>query len=108
MLKWPCEEEKLAQQRLFEAEADVEVEHWEKRNSDISLCEINPEFESQRLLLQQAHQWADQAQKDKTSLCGELEMRNRLFRENQAKDCQEMEDVSRISCEETDRETSKN
>ena len=32
--------EKLAQQRLLEAEADVEVKHWEKRNSDIALIEI--------------------------------------------------------------------
>ena len=49
--------EKLAQQRLYEAEADVEVKHWEKRNSDIALCEINQEFESRRLQLQQANQW---------------------------------------------------
>ena len=28
--------EKLAQQRLFETEADVEVKHWEKRISDIA------------------------------------------------------------------------
>ena len=30
-------------------------------------------------------------------------MRNRLFRENQAKDCQEIEELRRICCEETDR-----
>ena len=29
--------EKLAPQRLNEAEADVEVEHWEKRNSGVAL-----------------------------------------------------------------------
>ena len=46
--------EKLAQQRLYEAEADVEVKHWEKRNSDIALYEVNQEFESQRLQQQQA------------------------------------------------------
>ena len=74
-----------------------------KRNSDVALCEIHLEFESQRLQLQQANQWADQAQGDKISLCGELEMRNRLFRENQAKDCQEIEELRRICCEETDR-----
>ena len=34
----------MAQQRLYEAEADVEVKHWEKRNSDCSLCEVNQEF----------------------------------------------------------------
>ena len=54
----------MAQQRLFEAEADVEVTHWEKRQSDISLYGINQEFESQRLQLQQANHWADQAQRD--------------------------------------------
>ena len=56
--------EKLAQQRLYEAEADVEVKHWEKTNSDIALYEINQEFESQRLQPQQANQWADQAQRE--------------------------------------------
>ena len=30
-------------------------------------------------------------------------MRNRLFRENRAKDCQEIEELRRICCEETDR-----
>ena len=28
--------EKLTQQKLYEAEADVEVKHWEKRNSDMA------------------------------------------------------------------------
>ena len=39
--------EKLAQQRLCEAETDVEVKQCEKRKSDIALFEINQEFESQ-------------------------------------------------------------
>ena len=52
--------------------------------------------------LQQANQRADQAQRDNISLYGELEMRNGLFRENQAKDCQEIEELRRICCEETD------
>ena len=55
------------------------------------------------LQLQQAKQWADQAQRDKMSLYGELEMRKRLFREHQAKDCQEIEELRRTCCEETDR-----
>ena len=33
--------EKLDQQRLYEAEADVEVKHWEKRNSDMAFHEID-------------------------------------------------------------------
>ena len=95
--------EKLAQQKSHEAEADVEVKHWEKRNSDIAFCEINQEFESQLLQLQQANQLADQSQREKISLFGELEMRNRLFRENQANDSQEIEELRRICCEEADR-----
>ena len=39
----------------------------------------------------------------KINLCGELEMRNRLFQESCAKDCQEIEELRRICCEETDR-----
>ena len=76
----------------------MEVKHCEKRYSDIALDEINQEFESQRLHLQRANQWADQAQRDKISLYGQVEMRIRFFRENQAKDCQELR---RICCEET-------
>ena len=71
--------EKLARQRFFEAEADVEVKHWEKRNSEVAPYDINQEFESQRFQQHQASRWADQAQRDKISLYGELEMRNRLF-----------------------------
>ena len=35
--------EKLAQHRLCEAEQNVKVMHWEKRNSVIALYEINQE-----------------------------------------------------------------
>ena len=67
--------EKMAQQRSFEAEVDVEIKHWEERNSDIALTEINQELESQQLQLQPASQWTDQAQRDKISFYGELELR---------------------------------
>ena len=93
----------LEPQRLYEAEADVEVKHWKKRNSDIALRETNQKFETLRLQLQQATQWADQAQRPKMSLYGELELRNRLFQEGQGKDCQEIEELRRICSEETDR-----
>ena len=89
----------MTQKRLSEAEADMEIRNWEKRNSDMAYYEINLELESQRL----QGQWADQAQREKISLCGELEMRNRLFRENRAKYCQEIEELRRVCCEETDR-----
>ena len=65
----------MAQQINYEAE----VKYWENRNSDIVLYEVTQEFESQPLQLQQANHWADQAQRDKISLYGELELRNRLL-----------------------------
>ena len=88
--------ERMAQQKLYEAEAGVEARNWEKRNSDIALREINQEFESQRFQLYQASRWADQAQRDKISLYGELELRNKLFQEDHARDCQEIEKLRSI------------
>ena len=44
-------------------------------------------------------QCSDPAQREKINLCGELERRNGLFRENRAKDCQEIEELRRICCE---------
>ena len=73
------------------------------RNSDIAFQEINQEFESQRFQLHQASRWADLAQRDKINLCGQLDMKNRLVQESGAKDCQEIEELRRICCEETDR-----
>ena len=40
--------------------------------------------------------------KRKIDLCGELEMRNRVFQESQARNCQEIEELRRICCEEID------
>ena len=84
----------------------MEIKHWEMRNSDIALCEIKQEYESQRLQQQQqqqqqqANQCAGQAQRKRMSLYGELEMRKRLLREHPAKDCQEIEELKRTCCEE--------
>ena len=94
--------EREAQQRLYQGEAEVEARDWEKRNSHYAFQEINQEFESQRFRLNEASRWADQAQRDKISLYGELELRNRLFQENHARDCQEIEKLRRICCEEAD------
>ena len=92
-----------ARRRSSEAEADMGIRNWEQRNSDCALYETNRELESQRLELYPANQWADQAQREKMNLCGELEMRSRLFQESFARDCQEIEELRRICCEETDR-----
>ena len=64
----------MAQRKLSEAEAEVEARNWEKRNTDFALQEINQELESQRFQLHQASRWADQAQRDKISLYGELDL----------------------------------
>ena len=85
--------ENAAQKRLFEAEADMEIRRWKQTGSEIALCETHRELESQRLQLQQANQWADHAQREKNSLCGELEMRNRFYQESHMGTCQEMEDL---------------
>ena len=53
--------ERLAQHKLYEAEAEVEARGWGKRSCDIARPEINQEFESQRFQLYQASPWADQA-----------------------------------------------
>ena len=37
--------ERMAQQRLYEAETEVVARNWEKRNSDIAIQEINQECE---------------------------------------------------------------
>ena len=44
---------------------------------------------------------ADQAQREKINLCGELEMRNRLFQESRARNCQKIEEL--LCCKETER-----
>ena len=38
----------------------------------------------------------------KISLFGELDLRNKLFKEDHARDCQEIEELRRTCCEETD------
>ena len=45
---------------------------WNIGTREIQIDEINQEYESQRSQLQQANQWADQAQREAISLCGEL------------------------------------
>ena len=84
-----------AQRRLSEAEADMDIINWEQKSSDVALFETIRELESQRLELYQANQWADQDQREKINLCGEFEMKNRLFQVNRARNCQDIEDLRR-------------
>ena len=101
---WPCEEK-----NWFSQDYTKLRQTWRsnigKRETRIllALYEINQAFESPRLQAQQANQWADQAQRDEIILYGELEMMNRLFREHQAKYCQEIEVLRKTCCEEAGR-----
>ena len=45
----------------------------------------------------------NQAQREKINLCRKLEMKYRLFQESRARHCQEIWELRRICCEETDR-----
>ena len=81
----------------------MDIRIWEQRNPDIAIYKYNRELESQRLELYQANLWADQAQRENINLCGELEMKNRLFQESRARNCQTHEEFRKICCEETDR-----
>ena len=64
----------------------MEVRKWEQQSSEIALYETHRQLESQRLQQHRAKQWADQAHGEKVSLCGELDMRNKLFQERRTKD----------------------
>ena len=61
------------QRRRSEAEEDMEMRNWEQRISDMALYDTNRELESQSLELYQVKQWADQAQREKMNLCGQLQ-----------------------------------
>ena len=73
--------ERMAEQKLCEAEAEVEARNWEKRNSDIAFHEINQEFESQRF------HFSYIKRVDQFSLHGDLELRSRLFQDKLARGC---------------------
>ena len=53
--------ERAAQQKLYQAEAEVEARNWEKQRQDFAFRESNQEFESQRFRIHQASRWVDQA-----------------------------------------------
>ena len=95
---WPSEERKWLSKNF------TTLRHtWRSRISRVWLFMRSTRSSSQRFQLHQANRRADQAQRDQISLYEELEVRNRLFRENQARDCQENEELRRICREETDR-----
>ena len=87
--------ENAAQRKLTEAESDMEIKKWERRNSECALYESQCEIESQRHQWRQASQWADQAQREIMRLCGELDRKNRLHQESYTRNRQEIEELRR-------------
>ena len=75
-MNWPCEEKNWLSKGCTKLKQTWKSNIGKRENTDIALHEINQEFESQRLQLQQANQGADQARRHKISLYGELEMKN--------------------------------
>ena len=80
----------------------MEIRRWEQRSSEIAPHESYRELETQRLQVLQANIW-DNARSERICLCGELGMRNKLFQESRTKDCQDIEELRRRCCEESDR-----
>ena len=78
----------------------MEAQNLERRNSEYALIESQRELESQRLQLLKANQWADQAQRERIHLCGELEMNNNLHQESYARNCREIEELKKRCCQE--------
>ena len=73
----------------------MEILNSERRNSEYALFESQQEIESQRRQLLKANQWAEQAQRERIHLCGELEMKDHLHQESCARNRREIEELKR-------------
>ena len=61
------------------------------------------QLESQRMELYQENQLTDEAQREKSWPCEELDIRNKASEEDRARDYQDIEELRRICCAEADR-----
>ena len=52
----------MAQRRPSEAEVEMDMKSWERRNTDMARYETNRQLESQQMELYHANEWASQAQ----------------------------------------------
>ena len=92
-----------AQTILFEAQSVLDRSEWLMRNDDIALYETGMRPQSQRMELHQANQLTDQIRREKSWLCDELETRNRAFKEERARNSEEIEKLLRIYLAEAER-----
>ena len=95
--------ELAAQTRLSEAQSELDRREWTMCNADVALCETGMQLQSQRMELHQANHLTDQTRREKIWLFEELEMRNKVFQEDRARNCQEIGDLRRICCAEAER-----
>ena len=82
-----------AQTRLSEAQAGLDRREWERRDAGVALYETGGQLESQRMELYQANHLSDQAQREKSWRCEELDLRNKIFQKDRAKYFQEIEEL---------------
>ena len=67
---------------------------WEQRNADIALYQVNQEFRSQRVEVLAGESMGRSGSNRKDEfICRELEVRNKLFQESRASNCQEIEEL---------------
>ena len=78
--------------RLSDVQDELDRRKWRMQNADIALYETGIQLQSQRMELYLANQVSDQAQREKSWLCEELDMRNQAFQEDRARDIQEIEE----------------
>ena len=73
----------------------MEIQNFERRNSEDASLESQRELESRRQQWMMANHSEDHAQRERTHLCSELEMRSHLRQERYARSCQEIEELKR-------------
>ena len=95
--------ELAAQTKLSGAQSELDRREWRMQHVDRPLYETGMQLQSQRMGLFQADQLTDQTRKEKSWLCDDLEMRNRAFQEDRARNCQEIIELRRICCTEAER-----
>ena len=87
----------MSQRRLSEAKIEMDRKSWERRNSVMALNETNRQLESQQT------RGLVKLKMESRSMFEELTMKSRLYEENHALGCMEIEELRRICREETER-----
>ena len=79
--------------RLSDVQDEMDRRKWIMQKVHIALYETGIQLQCHRVELYQANQVSDQAQREKSWLCEELDMRNRAFQEDRAKDSRAIDEL---------------